>query len=57
MITLIKFSPVVLLGVMVFNGTDILISASIGLIFAAMICMLVEKVKINEIMSVAVEGA
>jgi len=57
MINLIKFSPVFLLGVLVFNGTDILISASVGLIYAAVLCVILEKVKLNEIMGIAVEGA
>ena len=48
MINLIKFSPVFLLGVLVFNGTDILISASVGLIYAAVLCVILEKVKLGK---------
>lgn len=57
MINLIKFSPVFLLGVMVFSGTDILISAAVGLIYAAILCVVIEKVKLSEIMGIAVDGA
>ena len=38
MLEFLKLSPVILLAVMVVNGVDILISASIGLFVAAFIC-------------------
>lgn len=57
MIALLKLSPVVLLAVMVVNGVDILISASIGLFFAAAICKVTEKMKFSDVLNEAVEGA
>lgn len=56
-LSLIKLSPVVLLAVMVANGIDILISASVGLFVAAFICKVTEKMKFGDIINVAVEGA
>lgn len=57
MIALLKLSPVVLLAVMVVNGVDILISASIGLFVAAAICKVTEKMKFSEVLNEGVEGA
>ncbi|MEA5036402.1 Na+/H+ antiporter NhaC family protein [Cloacibacillus evryensis] len=57
MLTFLKLSPVILLAVMVINGIDILISASIGLFVAAFICKCTEKMKFGDIMNEAVEGA
>ena len=57
MIALLKLSPVVLLAVMVMNGVDILISASIGLFVAAAICKVTEKMKFSEVLNEGVEGA
>ncbi len=57
MIALLKLSPVVLLAVMVVNGVDILISASIGLFVAAAICKVTEKMKFSDVLNEAVEGA
>ncbi len=57
MIALLKLSPVVLLAVMVVNGVDILISASIGLFVAAAICKVTEKMKFSDVLNEGVEGA
>lgn len=57
MLAVLKFSPVFLLVIMVVNGLDILISASVGMFVATFICKFTEKIKLGEIMEVAVEGA
>ena len=57
MIALIKLSPVILLAIMVMNGVDILISASIGLFVAAAICKVTEKMKFSDVLNEGVEGA
>lgn len=57
MLAFLKLSPVILLAVMVVNGIDILISASVGLFVAAFICKFTEKMKFADIMNEAVEGA
>ena len=57
MLEFLKLSPVILLAVMVVNGVDILISASIGLFVAAFICKFTDKMKFADIMNEAVEGA
>lgn len=57
MLALLKLSPVVLLALMVVNGIDILISASVGLFVAAAICKVTEKMKFADVLNEAVEGA
>lgn len=57
MLALLKLSPVFVLAVMVMNGIDILISASIGLFMAAFICKFTEKMKFGAVLDEAVEGA
>ncbi len=57
MLALLKLSPIVLLALLVTNGFDILISASVGLFMAAFICKYTEKMKFADIMNEAVDGA
>ncbi len=57
MIALFKFLPVVLVAGMVMSGIDILISASVGLFAATIVCKITEKKSFNEIMNIGVEGA
>lgn len=54
---LIKFSPIILLAALVINGMDILSVAPIALIFAIIVCKLIEKISIKEIIDVAIESA
>lgn len=57
MLSFLKLSPVILLAVMVVNGVDILISASIGMFVAGIICKFTEKMKFTDVMNEAVCGA
>lgn len=57
MLAALKLSPVLVLALMVMNGIDILISASVGLFIAAFICRMTEKLKFSEVMNEAVDGA
>lgn len=57
MLALLKLSPVFVLALMVMNGIDILISASIGLFMASFICKHTEKMKFGDVLNEGVEGA
>lgn len=53
----VKLTPVLLLLVVVLSGIDILLAAAIAMFFASFICMLTEKMKLGEILNIAIEGA
>jgi len=53
----LKLSPVILLAVLVMNGIDILISASLGFFVAVVICKFTEKIKLCDVINSGIEGA
>ena len=52
-----KFIPIIVMGALVFREIDILFAAFIGLIVAVFFCMILEKKKLGDIMSAAIDGA
>lgn len=53
----IKLLPVIAMAGMVSTGIDILISASIGMFFAAFLCKYFERMKLYDVIMEGVEGA
>lgn len=53
----IKLLPIVVMAGMVTTGIDILISASIGFFFAMILCMIFEKMKINDVIMEGYQSA
>ena len=56
MIQIIKLSPVILLAGIVMSGTDVLIAAPLAVIYAAFVCMIVEKAKLGEVIDSAINS-
>ncbi len=54
---LLKLSPVFLLAVLVITGMDILSVAPIALIYAVIVCSLVEKKPVVEVINLAIDSA
>jgi len=55
--TFIKLLPIILMAAMVTTGMDILLSASIGFFFAAVLCMIFEKMSSGNVIMEGVKGA
>ena len=53
---LFKLSPVFLLAGMMFVGTDALVAAPVATVYAAIVAMISEKMKFQEIVDSAVEN-
>lgn len=54
---LLKLSPVLLLAVLMFLGYDALIAAPLATVYAALIAVLIERKKVNEIMEAVIDNA
>ena len=55
--TFIKLLPIIFMAAMVTSGMDILLSASIGFFFAAILCMIFEKMSSADVIQEGVKGA
>lgn len=55
--SLIKLTPIIALLAIVLSGVDILLAAAIAMFFAAFLCKFFEKMKFNEVMDIAIDGA
>lgn len=53
----IKLTPVFLLAILVITGTDTLIAAPIAAVYAGIICVLVERCKLTEVIDAAVNSS
>ncbi len=51
----IKFSPIIILGLLLINGVDILSAAPISVVLAIIIAMIVEKLKFDDLLESGVE--
>ena len=55
--SLIKFIPIIILGGLIITGTDAILAAPIATIAAVLISVVLDKTKLNDAMSTAMEGA
>ena len=56
MIALLKLSPVLVLGVLMRLGLDILLAAPLALVYAILIGMIIGKLRFNDLMDAAIEN-
>ena len=54
---LLKLSPVALLAILMFMGYDALIAAPLATIYAALVAVIIERKKINDIMDAVINNA
>lgn len=57
LLSLLKLSPVLLMGVLMFLGYDALIVAPIATIYAALIAVVADRRKVDELMNAAIDNA
>lgn len=57
MLILLKFIPVIVLLACVLSGIDILLAAAIAMFLAAIILKFLERMKFNDVVNIATEGA
>lgn len=56
MLALIKLSPVLVLGILMRLGLDILLAAPLSLVYALLIGMFIGKIRFNDLMDAAIEN-
>lgn len=53
----IKLTPVIFLAAIIISGIDILVAAPLATIYAALVCMILEKAKLDEVLDSAIVSA
>ncbi|MBQ4469924.1 MAG: Na+/H+ antiporter NhaC family protein, partial [Synergistaceae bacterium] len=56
MIALLKLSPVLVLGILMRLGLDILLAAPLALVYAILVGMIIGKLRFNDLMDAAIEN-
>ena len=56
MLALIKLSPVIVLGLLIWFGFDVLITAPLALVYAFLVGMIFARIRFNELMEAALEN-